>query len=79
MNSKIGKSGAVVLAALLFGTALFVPVSSVKVENNNGITIKSIKKKDVLAIIPLNGRSLFMNLSMDNEKLSHFFSPIIFY
>jgi hypothetical protein len=37
MNSKIGKSGAVVLAALLFGTALFVPVSSVKVENNNGI------------------------------------------
>ena len=32
MNSKISKIGAVVLTAILFGTAFFVPVSSVKVE-----------------------------------------------
>ncbi|KYK34050.1 MAG: hypothetical protein AYK22_01040 [Thermoplasmatales archaeon SG8-52-3] len=32
MNSNRGKIGAVVLAAFLFGTALFVPVSSVEIE-----------------------------------------------
>ena len=34
MNSKISKIGAVVLTVILFGTAFFVPVSSVKIEQN---------------------------------------------
>jgi hypothetical protein len=35
MNSKLSKIGAIVFTAILFGTAFFVPVSSVEVEQNN--------------------------------------------
>jgi len=45
MNTKLSKTGAVVLAALLFGTALFVPVSSVKVENKISIIPQDFEEK----------------------------------
>ena len=35
MNSKTSKLGAIVLTVILFGTAFFVPASSVNVEQTN--------------------------------------------
>jgi len=35
MNTKLSKTGAVVLAVFLLGTAFFVPASSVNVEYGN--------------------------------------------
>ena len=55
MKSKVSKIGAVVLAVLLFGTALFVPASSAKVENKISIIPQDLEEQLLESLEPFYG------------------------
>ena len=55
MKSKVSKIGAVILAAILFGTALFVPVSSVKVENKISLIPEDFEEEILENLEPFYG------------------------
>jgi len=80
MNARLGKIGAVVIAALFFGTAFFIPVGSVEVEQikNNSNQIGDFNNQDEnldIEAYKLDTRYVFPEeaplLNGDNDDAGH--------